>query len=210
MENNHRTALKSFDKGQDKDKYFWAQMQKVFAAFHKQHRTTLKAFGKGQGKDKHFQSQIRRVFAAFYKQPKTMLMVSVETGILRANVWAQMQKVFAAFHKQHRTTLKAFGKGQGKDKHFQSQIRRVFAAFYKQPKTMLMVSVETGILRANVCRYVAELQKQNRISIVRKGICPISKHRAGFYTTNYTTNPELFPSIVEPSNTVSHETCTCI
>jgi len=89
-------------------------------------------------------------------------------------------------------------KGQGKSKHFLSQMQRIFAAFYKQPKTMLMVAVETGILRANICRYVAELQKQNRISIVRKGGCPISKHRAGFYTTN----PELFSTIVEPSNTV--------
>jgi hypothetical protein len=88
-------------------------------------------------------------------------------------------------------------KGQGKDKHFQGQMKRVFAALYRQPKTMLMVSIETGILRANICRYVAEWEKENRICIVRKGICPISKHRAGFYTTN----PELFP-IVEHSNTV--------
>lgn len=89
-------------------------------------------------------------------------------------------------------------RGQGKDSNFQTQIKRVFAAFYRQPKTMLMVSVKTGILRANICRYVAELQKQNSIRIARKGICPISKHRAKFYTTN----PGLFPSIVEPSNTV--------
>ena len=97
----------------------------------------------------------------------------------------------------HRTALKSFGKGQGKDKHFQGQTQRVFTAFLRRPKTMLMVSIETGILRANICRYVAEWGKENRICIVRKGICPISKHRAGFYTTN----PELFP-IVEPSNTV--------
>ena len=73
----------------------------------------------------------------------------------------------------HRTALKSFGKGQGKDTHFQTQMQRVFTALYRQPKTMLMVSIETGI-------------------------CPISKHRAGFYTTN----PDLFPAIVEPSNTV--------
>lgn len=97
----------------------------------------------------------------------------------------------------HRTALKSFGKGQGKDKHFQGQTQRVFTAFLRHPKTMLAVSIETGILRANICRYVAEWGKENRICIVRKGICPISKHRAGFYTTN----PELFP-IVEPSNTV--------
>lgn len=88
-------------------------------------------------------------------------------------------------------------KGQGKDTHFQTQMQRVFTALLRHPKTMLMVSIETGILRANLCRYVAELEKENRICIVRKGICPISKHRAGFYTTN----PDLFP-IVEPSNTV--------
>ncbi len=90
-------------------------------------------------------------------------------------------------------------KVQGKDTHFKTQVKRVFTALYRQPKTMLMVSVETGILRANICRYVAELRKENRICKVRKGICPISKHSAGFYTTN----PDLFPSIVEPSNTVN-------
>ena len=88
-------------------------------------------------------------------------------------------------------------KGQGKCTHFQAQMKRVFAALYRQPKTMLMVSIETGILRANICSYVAEWEKENLICIVRKGICPISKQRAGFYTTN----PELFP-IVEHSNTV--------
>lgn len=89
-------------------------------------------------------------------------------------------------------------KGQVKDNHFQAQMKRAFASFYGQPKTMLMVSNETGILRANICRFVAEWGKQNRIILIRKGTCPISKHRAGFYTTN----PELFPAFVEPSNTV--------
>lgn len=89
-------------------------------------------------------------------------------------------------------------KRQAKGTVFQAQMKRVFAAFYRQPKTMLMVSIETGILRANICRYVAEWEKENSIKVVRKGICPISKHRAGFYTTN----PHLFPVIVEPSNTL--------
>jgi len=97
----------------------------------------------------------------------------------------------------HRTARKSFGKGQDKSTHFYPQMQRVFAALSRQPKTMLMVSIETGILRANICRYVAEWGKENRICIVRKGICPISKHRAGFYATN----PDLFPAIVEPSNT---------
>ena len=66
--------------------------------------------------------------------------------------------------------------------YFQRQI--VFTAFSKQPKTMLMVSIETGIFRANICRYVAEWKKQKHIVLVRKSICSVSKHSAGFYTTN--------------------------
>jgi hypothetical protein len=101
-------------------------------------------------------------------------------------------------NKPLNTPVNSLHKRHCKDKHFEAQMQKVFAAFYKQPKTMLMVSIETGILRANICRYVAQWKKDNRIRIVRKGICPITKHRAGFYTTN----PELFPVIVEPSNTV--------
>jgi hypothetical protein len=87
---------------------------------------------------------------------------------------------------------------QSKDKHFQAQMKIVFASFYKQPKTMLMVSIETGVMRSNITWFVREWRKLNRIRIVRKGICPISKRGRVQYLT---TNPELFPSIVEPSNT---------
>ncbi len=89
-------------------------------------------------------------------------------------------------------------KRQGKDKNFETQIQQVFAAFKRKPSTMLMVSIETGILRASICRYVAKWQKSNSIHLLKQGFCKVSKHRAGFYTTN----PELFPAIVEPSNTV--------
>lgn len=81
-------------------------------------------------------------------------------------------------------------KRQVQDKHFQAQMKRVFKAFSEQPKTMLMVSIETKVLRANICRYVAQWQRENRIEIVRKGFCPISKHRAGFYSVT----PELINS----------------
>lgn len=86
---------------------------------------------------------------------------------------------------------------QSKDTYFKVQMQRVFSALYKEPKTMLMVSVETGILRANICRYVAIWKDKESIKEVRKGFCYISKHRAGFYTTN----PELINKIVELSNT---------
>lgn len=61
------------------------------------------------------------------------------------------------------------------DKLFKGQLQQVFLAFYKQPKTMLTVSVETGILRANICRYVGKWRKTKSIATINKGICPISK-----------------------------------
>ena len=73
-----------------------------------------------------------------------------------------------------------------KDTHFKAQMQRVFSALYREPKTMLMVSIETGVLRA-------KWRKQDNIKEVKKGICNISKHRAGYFTTN--------PELVKRSNT---------
>lgn len=88
-----------------------------------------------------------------------------------------------------------------KDTNFQAQKKLVFDSFKEMPKTMLMVSIETGILRANICRYVAEWQKKGRIKLLGNGHCKVSKHLAGYYTTN----PELFPAIVEPLNPKGNE-----
>lgn len=71
-----------------------------------------------------------------------------------------------------------------KDTHNQAQIKRVFEAFRVQPKTMLMVSLETGIFRSNICRYISKYQKQNTIHKIKTGLCQISKYRAGYYTTD--------------------------
>lgn len=101
-------------------------------------------------------------------------------------------------NNNHTFSPKSFGDDDGKDKKFQVQKKVVFVKLFKETKTMLEVSVETGILRANICRYIAEWKRLGCVKLVKFGICPISKHRAGFYTTN----PELFPSIVDPSNTV--------
>jgi hypothetical protein len=42
-----------------------------------------------------------------------------------------------------------------KDNHFVSQYQTFYQFFKERPKTMLQVSIETGILRANICRYIA-------------------------------------------------------
>lgn len=75
-------------------------------------------------------------------------------------------------------------KGQSKDNHFETQMKRVFEAFKRKPSTMLMVSFETGILRANLCRYIAKWQKSNSIHKLKQGLCKVSKHRAYYYTTD--------------------------
>jgi hypothetical protein len=63
---------------------------------------------------------------------------------------------------------------------FNKQKKRVLAAF-DAPKTMLQVSFETGVFRANICRFIAEWQREGRISLRHFGLCPISRHKAGFY-----------------------------
>lgn len=51
--------------------------------------------------------------------------------------------------------------------------------------TMKQVSIKTDVDRANICRFVGKMKRRNNIYLVRKGICPITKDIAGFYTTNY-------------------------
>lgn len=77
-----------------------------------------------------------------------------------------------------------------KEPKFEAQMETVFKAFYEQPKTMLMVSVETGVLRANLCRYVATWRKSNRIGIVKADCCKITQHVANYLTTNSNLIPK--------------------
>ncbi len=63
--------------------------------------------------------------------------------------------------------------------------RMIVLAAFRKPKTMLEVSFETGILRSNICRFISKWQEQGKIVRVGSGICPVSKHGAGFYTSNF-------------------------
>lgn len=76
-----------------------------------------------------------------------------------------------------------FAGNKSKCNDFTGQMKRVYKSFSERPKTMLQVAIETNILRANLCRYIAKWKKQNKIELVKFGICPITKHRAGFYCT---------------------------
>ena len=73
-----------------------------------------------------------------------------------------------------------------KGNDFASQYKIVYQSFLEQPKTMLQVSVETGILRANICRYVDDMRDKNLAQEIRKGHCPFTHFVAGFYSTDKT------------------------
>lgn len=66
----------------------------------------------------------------------------------------------------------------------QNQVRKVFEAFKEEPKTMKMVSVETGIQRANICWYIRDFREQKKVALVKEDLCPITKHPAQFLTTD--------------------------
>ena len=77
---------------------------------------------------------------------------------------------------------------QNKDNDFRTQYQIVYQSFHGTPKTMLQTSIETGILRANICRYIAEMLERDQIQVIHFGLCPLTKFRAGFYSTD----PALF------------------
>jgi hypothetical protein len=62
-----------------------------------------------------------------------------------------------------------------------NQHRQLVQAFSERPKTMLQASIETRILRGNITRWIAVMKRKDNIHLVKTDICPISKHRAGFY-----------------------------
>ena len=70
-----------------------------------------------------------------------------------------------------------------KDTHFVRQFQIVFQAFSEKPKTMMMVEVETGIMRSNITRFVARMKRCGTITLVKTDLCPITKCNAGFYQT---------------------------
>jgi hypothetical protein len=75
------------------------------------------------------------------------------------------------------------------DKKIKDQFKRVFEGFFKEPQSMKMLSVKLKIDRANICWFCRDLRKENKLGIVKRGVCAITKQRVNYYTTN----PELFP-----------------
>lgn len=77
-------------------------------------------------------------------------------------------------------SLNLHDKGNGS----QAQYQIVYQSFKEHSKTMLDVSLETGILRANICRYVAEMEDKGLIQLLYKTEDEHTKFTAGYYSTD--------------------------
>ena len=86
--------------------------------------------------------------------------------------------------KEKAVRLTASPQRQDKDTHFLFQRQRVFQSFRESPKTMLQVSQETGIYRANICRYIHNMRNNGTIYRLSRRLCPISQNKAIFWTTS--------------------------
>ena len=75
-------------------------------------------------------------------------------------------------------------KDKGKDMDFRTQYKIVYQSFLERPKTMLDVFLQTGVLRANICRYVADMEDRGIIQLLYKKEDSHTKFRAGYYTTD--------------------------
>lgn len=60
--------------------------------------------------------------------------------------------------------------------------------------TRMQVACCLGIERSSVCGRVDDLKRQGLIWVVKKGICPVTKHSAEFLTTNKMVAMSLPPS----------------
>lgn len=88
--------------------------------------------------------------------------------------------------------------------NYKSQYDKVLSAF-STPKTMLMVARETGIERANICRYVQRAVEIGVLFFVAYNLCAITLHVAGYYTTDKSLirrpiQLELFDGLDEEAN----------
>lgn len=88
--------------------------------------------------------------------------------------------------KKAASSATQFPNDKGKDSDFGSQYQIVYQSFKECPKTMLDVSLETGILRANICRYVADMENKGVIQLLYKSEDEHTKFTAGYYTTDKT------------------------
>ncbi|WP_026449920.1 hypothetical protein [Aequorivita capsosiphonis] len=74
-------------------------------------------------------------------------------------------------------------KRQAKDTKCSTQKEVALKAISNNPKTMLMVFVDTGIKRTNICKVFSILTREGKIRFIGKAPCKVSTKKAGFYVS---------------------------
>jgi response regulator of citrate/malate metabolism len=86
--------------------------------------------------------------------------------------------------KQKGTAITAAPKQQPKGTDSPTQYKVVFHKLMENPQTMLEVSMLTGILRANICRYIASMVNAGVAQMIYKDKDRYTHSLAGHYTTD--------------------------
>lgn len=96
------------------------------------------------------------------------------------------------------TPVNSSHKRQGENTQFKNQLKTIFQYLQEHTATASMVTDATGIPQKNICRFKRDLEKAGLLYEIEKKLCK----KTGFKAWYLTTNPELFPAIIEPSNTI--------
>ena len=88
-----------------------------------------------------------------------------------------------------------------KEQVFRTQLKTILQYLQEHTATASMVSAATGIPQKNICRFKRDLEKAGRLYEIEKKLCK----KTGFKAWYLTTNPDLFPAIVEPSKPKGNE-----
>jgi aminopeptidase-like protein len=71
-----------------------------------------------------------------------------------------------------------------------NELQAVYEYLQTNIATATQVAVALNIYRPNLCRRKRKLETVGKLAVIKKGICPITKHTAALLTTN----PALFPN----------------
>jgi hypothetical protein len=70
-----------------------------------------------------------------------------------------------------------------------NELQAVYSFLQSHTATATQVATALNIYRPNLCRRKRTLEKCGKLAVIKKVVCPITKHKAGLLTTN----PALFP-----------------
>lgn len=83
--------------------------------------------------------------------------------------------------KRNSHGLKVFRQDKSKDTNFRTQKEKVYNSISKKSKTMLMISLDIGVKRTNICSLISILRKEGRVKFIGKSYCKVSGYTAGYY-----------------------------